>query len=93
MDSKVMDIRERLTEDHGDDLLFADGFDFAIIGVCIGHDSGRVVYDARKMVRILSNEEEMTRDEAWEYLEFNTFGAWVGDKTPIYVMQRDYWNG
>ena len=89
-----MGIREKLADTSGEeDFLFADGFDNAIIGFCLGFDSGRVVYDARKMVRILSQKEEMTRDEAWEYLEFNTFGAWVGDNTPIYVMQRDYWDG
>ena len=36
-----MDIREELCEHHGDDLLFADGYDDAIVGVCGGFDSGR----------------------------------------------------
>ena len=39
-----MGIREELSESYGDDLLFADGYDGAIIGVAIGIDSGRVVY-------------------------------------------------
>ncbi len=80
-----MDIREKLAEHLGNDLLFADGFDNAIIGVAVGCDSGRVVYNTRQMVEILVQKEELTEEEAWEYLEFNTFGAYVGKETPIYI--------
>ena len=82
-------LREKLAENFGDDLLFADTFDGAIIGVAIGHDSERVVYDTRQMVEILLQEEDLTEEEAWEYLEFNTFGAYVGENTPIYVEGID----
>tara|TARA_R110002110_G_scaffold195233_3_gene404591 strand:- start:286 stop:630 length:345 start_codon:yes stop_codon:yes gene_type:complete len=84
-DSSVMEIRDSLCEHYGDDLLFADGYDGAIIGVACGHDSGRVVYDGEKMVQILVDENKCTYEEALEYLEFNTFGAHVGEQTPIYV--------
>ena len=47
-----MGIREELCEHFGDDLLFANGYDNAIIGVCSGHDSGRVVYSVKKMIEI-----------------------------------------
>jgi len=83
------ELREKLAENFGDDLLFADTFDGAIIGVAIGHDSERVVYDTRQMVEILLQEEDFTEEEAWEYLEFNTFGAYVGENTPIYVEGID----
>ena len=82
-------LREKLAENFGDDLLFADTFDGAIIGVAIGHDSERVVYDTRQMVEILLQEEDFTEEEAWEYLEFNTFGAYVGENTPSYVEGID----
>jgi len=80
-----MDIREKFAEHFGDDLLFADSFDNAIIGVAVGNDSGRVVYDAKQMVDILVQEENFTEETAWEFLEFNTFCAYVGERTPIYV--------
>jgi len=83
------ELREKLAENFGDNLLFADTFDGAIIGVAIGHDSERVVYDTRQMVEILLQEEDFTEEEAWEYLEFNTFGAYVGENTPIYVEGID----
>ena len=80
-----MGIREELSDYYDDDLLFADGYDSAIIGVCGGCDSGRVAYDAQKMVEICVSRDGMTYDEANEWLEFNTFGAYVGERTPIYV--------
>ena len=47
----------------------------------------KVVYDAEKMARTLVVSEGMTYNEAWEYLEFNTFNAYVGDNTPIFVSK------
>ena len=80
-----MDIREELCERHGDDLLFADGYDDAIVGVCVGFDSGRVAYSIPKMIDICAQELAIDHDEAAEWLEYNTFGAYVGKHTPIYV--------
>tara|TARA_Y100000590_G_scaffold468528_1_gene651586 strand:- start:1379 stop:1630 length:252 start_codon:yes stop_codon:yes gene_type:complete len=80
-----MGIREELCEHFGDDLLFANGYDNAIIGVCSGHDSGRVVYSVKKMIEICSQELAIDYEEAVEWLEYNTFGAYVGENTPVYV--------
>ena len=80
-----MGIREELSEYHGDELLFADGYDDAIIGVAIGFDSQRVVYDVQKMIEVCMNDSDTPYDEAAEWLEFNTFGAYMGENTPIYV--------
>tara|TARA_Y100000004_G_C8917618_1_gene413861 strand:+ start:1153 stop:1404 length:252 start_codon:yes stop_codon:yes gene_type:complete len=77
--------REEILELHGDDTLFADGFDDAIIGVAVGFDSGRVIYSVKKMIEILFKDAGMPVDEAYEYLEYNTFGAYVGKLTPIYM--------
>tara|TARA_B100001093_G_scaffold103321_1_gene95557 strand:+ start:739 stop:1005 length:267 start_codon:yes stop_codon:yes gene_type:complete len=67
--------------------LFADGFDSAIIGITSDRINGieRVVYDAWKMVEVLVERDDMKAREALEYLEFNTFNAYVGEGTPIYV--------
>ena len=79
-----METRDELADRFDEDLLFADGFDDAIIGVAAGFDSPRVVYDTEKMAELLAGDG-MTYEEAWEWLEFNTFGAYVGESTPIYV--------
>lgn len=60
--------------------LKADGFDEAIIG--IDSINERIIYSKQKMIKILS--DEMPEDEAIEFLEFNTWNAYVGDHTPIY---------
>ena len=66
--------------------MFATNFDNAIIGVSMGISCGtKVVYDAEEMARTLVISEGMTEQEAWEYLEFNTFNAYIGDNTPIFV--------
>ena len=74
-----MGIREEIEEQYDDKLMmFADGFDEAIIGVSIGFTS-RVVYDAQKMADILVRDDDNADyPSAWEHLDFNTFNAYVG---------------
>lgn len=78
-----MSIREELSEEYGD-LLFADGFDDAILGVAerIGMEAV-VAYSTPKIIEILSRD--MTEDEAVEYFEFNILGAYVGERTPVFI--------
>ena len=42
--------------------LYADGFDAAIIGICIECIPARVVYDKQKMVEILMEEDDVGRE-------------------------------
>ena len=67
--------------------LFADGFDDCIIGYVYDKASSthRIVYDSWKMVDVLRKRDSMTRTEAIEYLEFNTWDAYAGKGTPLYV--------
>ena len=60
-------------------------FESAIIGQ--SDADLRVVYSVEKIVDILS--EDMTREEAVEYYEFNILGADMGEMTPIYVSEHD----
>jgi len=66
-----------------EEFLTADGFDGAIIGV--EPNSMRLVYDRDKMIGILMTDEEMEEIDAIEYLEYNTWNAYVGEKTPIFI--------
>jgi hypothetical protein len=78
-------IREALSE-HYPDLLTADGFDDAILGVVEGCCRTTVVcYDYRKCVEILMRDSEMDEGEAEEYLNFNTVDSWVGEETPMFL--------
>ena len=69
-----------------DDIVFADGFDEAIIG--FDPNLWKVVYSRNICIDILS--KEMGEEEAIEYLEYNTFNAYIGDKTPVWVEQFNY---
>ena len=67
-----------------EDALLADGLEDALIGSTW---DGKAVYDVDRCIDILS--KSMTPDEAYEYLEFNTFSAYVGEMTPIYIHLKD----
>jgi len=81
--------------------LLADGFEECIIGVANividGVSVRKVIYDSQAMVDQLamqfqeeingklSEEFRDPHEEALEYLEFNTFNAYVGAQTPLYL--------
>jgi hypothetical protein len=79
---ELLEVYEGLI-DENTELLLADGFDDAIIGLC--SKSMRVIYDYDLMIEVLE-DEGMTEIEAIEHLEFNVLNAWVGDQTPIYMI-------
>jgi hypothetical protein len=64
-----------------DEILKADGYDEAIIG--IDDASMRLIYSVDKCIQILI-EEGMTEEDAVEHFHYNTKAAWVGEKTPIW---------
>ncbi len=73
---------QRIIEEYPDiEFLSADGFEDAIIGVC----GEKLVYSNDKCIEILMTRDGMSFDEAIEYFEFNVLGAYVGEKTPIWV--------
>lgn len=75
---------EEIINSYGDeDLLKADGFDKAVIGIEI--NTGRLVYDVFKMKELLIKNDGMSSDDAMEYLDFNVLGAYMGEKTPIFI--------
>jgi hypothetical protein len=69
--------------------LTADGFEDALIGLAsVWTEAGQLevaAYDFRLMVDILIERDGMSSDEAIEYLNFNTIGAYVGPYTPVYL--------
>jgi len=65
-----------------EELMIADGFDDAVIGIC--NHSQRLIYSYRDCVDILISNEDMSEIDAMEYLEYNTINSYVGEKTPIW---------
>ena len=60
-------------------------YDAALIG--ISYD-GRLVYSIQKMIELYCKEYNASLEEAEEFLEYNCFGAYVGEMTPIYVRNN-----
>ena len=78
--------REEWVELSGDgELLFADDLDDAILGV--GSRCGQVavvVYDVDKVYKVFQGQG-LDYDAAVEWAQFNVFGSWVGERTPMWV--------
>ena len=73
-------IVERYSED---DILKADGFDEAVIG--IDESSMRLIYSMSKCIEILMRD--MSEEDALEYYYYyNMSGAYVGEGTPIWCV-------
>ena len=73
----LMDILEE------EECLTADGFDDALVGCTYGANVV-AVYDINKMIEILM-EEGTNYDDAVDFLDYNVVGAYLGEKTPLYI--------
>ena len=79
-----MNLKEQIAE-RNEEALFADGLDGALIGFTHNHcEPCRAVYSAIKCVDILM-KGGCTEEEAIEYLQFNTLGAYVGPNGPLFI--------
>lgn len=82
-----MGIEKKVTEWSTEEILTADGFDEAIVGLARRPNLIAAAYDVNKILQIMV-DGGMAPDEAREYFEFNVVDAWVGENTPVYI--EDY---
>jgi hypothetical protein len=76
--------REELAEAN-EEMLFADGFDEALIGfVERAGSSVLALYDTDKCIQILMERDGMTDEEATEFFYFNVAGSYMGENTPVF---------
>lgn len=74
-------------------MVVIDGFNDAILGQANAwvknerHE--KLVYDGWKMVDVLVSRDGMTADEAYEFIEYNVEGSYVGDGNPIIMWAID----
>ena len=73
-----------------EDLLKMDGYDDCIIGVVerFGGDS-YILYDRELVLEKLQKGGGMSYEDALEYYEYNQLGAYVGERTPGFLI-RDH---
>jgi len=81
------ELNMKISEEYPD-LLKADGFDEAILGVVQRMGIQAICYDQDKVIDILM-EDGMSLEEAVEYFEFNIAGAWVGESTPFFMQRME----
>ena len=82
---------EEWVEGYGDEILLADGFDEAFIGITEVFGRPSIAnYDRDKCIRILMERDGMTEGDAIDYFNYNVTGAWVGETTPAFTtLMRD----
>jgi hypothetical protein len=74
-------------KDIEDDLFLFDGFDEAFIGYSDAINRPKqAVYSYEKMIQICIGKDKLTYDEAIDYVDYNCFNTWVGENTPIIVI-------
>tara|TARA_R110000751_G_scaffold63189_1_gene130622 strand:+ start:255 stop:488 length:234 start_codon:yes stop_codon:yes gene_type:complete len=67
-----------------------DGFDDALLGVCEVHTlKPRLIYDWEKCVKVLIDRDEMTYEEAIEWMDFNVTCLWAGESTPAFLHTNE----
>ena len=73
-----------------EDLIKMDGYDDCLVGVVerFGQDS-YFIYDKELVLTKLQKDSNMSYEEALEYYEYNQLGAYVGERTPAFLI-RDY---
>lgn len=77
---------KRCMDENYDEILTADGFEDALIGVVDGACRAPVAcYDYAKCIEILMTRDGMEEEDAHEYMSFNVTGAYVGEYTPLFV--------
>jgi len=76
---------KEIVEQYSDDeeLLIANGFDEAVIGIATDFTEPRLIYSVKKCLEILVSEN-MTYEDAMEHFTYNVSGGWIGEKTPIW---------
>ena len=73
---------------HGSDMMAMDGYDDCIAGVMSRFGEEVIlVYDREKVIEKLM-DQGMTEDDAEEFHEFNQAGAYVGKKTPAFLISK-----
>jgi len=69
------------------DLLKIDGFNEAIVGECFRLGERFVLYDFKKIMEILK-DQEMTEEDALDFWSHSLSGNWLGEGTPAFLMEQ-----
>ena len=72
-------------------MLLAEGFEEAFLGPGYRASSEDIaIYNYDACASILVSRDGMSLEEAYEYLDFNVVGSYVGELTPIFLRIQGY---
>lgn len=77
--------RQEIIEHCGEEVVFYEGLDEALIGFAQRMSMTVALYDADRCIEVLQSNEGMDEEEAREYFDYNILNAWVGDQTPVFA--------
>ena len=70
-------------------MLVANEFEDARVGILRrAGQTDIVIYSYQRCVEILKERENLSEEEAEEWMEYNVLGSWMGDGTPGFVMNE-----
>jgi len=85
---EIMNVKDKLQfiYEGYPDVLIADGFDKAIMGIVERFGMNPVVlYNKNKCINIMIKRDGMTESEAIEFYYYNIVGSHMGDYTPCFA--------
>ena len=85
---EIMNVKDKLQfiYEGYPDVLIADGFDKAIMGIVERSGMNPVVlYNKNKCIDIMIKRDKMTEEEAIEFYYYNIVGSHMGDYTPCFA--------
>lgn len=90
MNARRKALDEFLSETYGDDVVHFDGpeFDGGIVGVTT---DGRLVYSYEKLVESLAEANRWSREDAIDWVEFNTIRSlpYIQGRAPVVMNDLD----
>lgn len=67
--------------------ILLEGFDDAIIGGGTQFNHPVIIYSWKKCIEIVQSQG-LSYEEAVEHLDFNVRGAYIGDSTPVFLIDN-----
>jgi len=72
-------------------MVTADGFETAFVAVGFRYNGNDIaVYDYDLCIKVLIDRDEMSLQEAHEYMDYNVVGSYVGEETPLFIRTQSY---
>jgi len=80
------DIQDYCNTYFDDSVILADGFELAFLGCGYSYSGSYAIYNLGTCIEILMQRDDMSFDDAEEFIEYNVIGAFVGDRMPVFLV-------